>query len=78
LLGVASWVGYYQSTGGDHPGLPKIRPGILTPLDNMHTTAGAEETIEKINLNYAKDYRIMNDLGIVIGGFRKLGRRTDK
>jgi lipopolysaccharide/colanic/teichoic acid biosynthesis glycosyltransferase len=78
LTGVNSWVGYLGSTGGNHPGLPQIRPGILTPLDKFKLTSGKTDTIEKINLNYARDYRVMNDLTIIINGFRNLGRRPDE
>jgi len=55
LLGMNSWVGYYKSTGGHHPGLPFIRTGILTPMDGTPNLMGEEGLIEKINLNYAKD-----------------------
>jgi hypothetical protein len=29
---------------------------------------------EKMNLNYAKDYRIINDLNMIVKKFRELGR----
>jgi hypothetical protein len=31
---------------------------------------------EKMNLNYAKDYRIINDLGIIRRGLKKLGQKS--
>jgi hypothetical protein len=74
IRGAASWVGYYQSTGGNHPGLPIIRPGVLTPHDlqmNRLPDAGSDE---QLNLMYAKDYRISNDLKIIISGYKQLGR----
>jgi hypothetical protein len=74
LFGINSWVGYYQSTGGHHPGLPKIKPGILSPLDiNKHENSGIE-IINQMNLSYAKDYRIRNDIKIIISNYRLLGR----
>jgi O-antigen biosynthesis protein len=78
LFGIHSWVGYFRSTGGNHPGLPRIRPGILTPLDGSPVLAADEGLAEKLNLNYAKDYRIMNDLNIIIKAVRKLGRRPNQ
>jgi len=75
LLGINSWVGYFRSTGGHHPGLPRIRSGILTPLDGMSLKAVAEGLTEKVNLDYAKDYRIMNDLNIILKSVRRLGRK---
>lgn len=73
LTGIYSWVGYFRSTGGNHPGLPVIRPGVLTPMDGNRymTEAGMAE---KMNLNYAKDYRIINDLNIIMKNLRELGR----
>jgi len=73
LAGFRSWVGYYQSRGGEHPGLPVIRPGILTAAEGMVHEPGEGGMAEKINLNYAKDYRVMNDLQIILKAFRMLG-----
>lgn len=75
FLGFTSWVGYHQSTGGHHPGLPRIRPGVLTPLD-LHIGSGFDEgSDDQVNLLYAKDYQVLQDIRIVIKGFRQLGRR---
>jgi O-antigen biosynthesis protein len=74
LAGLRSWVGYYQSRGGEHPGLPVIRPGILTTAEGMLHEPGDSGMAEKINLNYAKDYRVMNDLQIILRSFRFLGK----
>ena len=74
LTGIHSWVGYFRSTGGNHPGLPVIRPGVLTPLDGISYMMTEDGMSEKINLNYAKDYRIIYDLNIILRNIRKLGR----
>jgi GT2 family glycosyltransferase len=74
LTGIHSWVGYFRSTGGDHPGLPVIRTGVLTPMDGNRYMLTEDEMAEKMNLNYAKDYRIINDLNIIIKNLRELGR----
>jgi hypothetical protein len=74
LTGIHSWVGYFRSTGGNHPGLPVIRPGVLTPMDGNRFMMAEDEMAEKMNLNYAKDYRIINDLNIIVKNSRKLGR----
>lgn len=75
LLGYLSWVGYYQAAGELHPGLPKIKPGILTPYD-LYKDAGLDsKTVGQLNQAYAKDYRIIHDLNIIISGFRHLGRK---
>lgn len=74
LAGIHSWVGYFRSTGGGHPGLPVIRPGVLTPMDGNRYMLTEDEMAEKMNLNYAKDYQIINDLNIIIKNLRELGR----
>jgi hypothetical protein len=73
LFGISLWVGYYRSTGGEHPGLPKIRTGVLTPLDKIKTGLPGNDFIEQANLSYAKDYRILFDLKIIINSFNQLG-----
>jgi hypothetical protein len=65
-------VGNHQSTGGDHPGLPRIKPGILTPVDLYHNMEGLDE--DEVNLSYAKDYRVFQDFRIIFKAFRQLGR----
>jgi hypothetical protein len=75
LFGINSWVGYFESTGGNHPGLPTIRPGILTTLDHAPVRAGDKILTEKRNLDYAKDYGIINDINIILKSFRNLGRK---
>jgi hypothetical protein len=75
LFGMISWVGYFHSTGGHHPGLPKIKPGVLTPIDGHKHADLNENYIEQVNLSYAKDYHIANDLKIIMNDHRLLGRR---
>jgi hypothetical protein len=73
LVGLNSWVGYYKARGGEHPGLPVIRPGILTQADMVFPDGSLQA--EQLNLLYAKDYRIKNDLKILINCIPLLGRR---
>jgi len=75
FFGIASWVGYFQSAGGHHPDLPRIRPGILTPFDFHVRTDQNIASDDQANLLYAKDYRIMHDLKIILNGFSQIGRR---
>lgn len=73
LLGNQSWVGYHNFPGAAAE-LPAIRPGVLTPLDRMHRSS-PEELASKMNRLYALEYRLLNDLEIVVRAFSKLGRR---
>jgi lipopolysaccharide/colanic/teichoic acid biosynthesis glycosyltransferase len=46
-------------------------------LDGSPVLETEEGLAEKFNLNYAKDYRIMNDLNIMVKAVRKLGRKPN-
>jgi hypothetical protein len=76
IAGTTSWVGYYHSTGGEHPGLPLIRRGVLTPADSKKIPVLTEDMAKQINLSYAKDYRISYDFKIIVNNIGLLGRRT--
>lgn len=73
LTGKFSWVGY---AGSHSPSdmLPKIRRGILNPLDAQTSAQLDGQTVNRLNSLYAKDYQIYSDLNIVWKGFRSLGR----
>ncbi len=71
INGSASWVGYFPKMEKGAR-LPKIRPGILDPV-------GADQlepvplTVHRVNLTYAKDYRVGWDLRLIWRGFAGLG-----
>jgi GT2 family glycosyltransferase len=76
LFGKKSWVGYYFPREEDKQKwkLPKIKEAVLNPLDALNKQLLDTPTIQKLNMLYAKDYRLWNDLNIVWKGFRDLGR----
>jgi GT2 family glycosyltransferase len=73
FFGRKSWVGYGEMSAEKQFRLPKIKRGILTPVDSLATKPG-EDTANKLNVVYAKDYRVSNDFRILWKGFRNLGR----
>jgi GT2 family glycosyltransferase len=75
LFGLHSWVGYHPATGESLISLPRLRPGVLTPACKLDRTDAGDQVIEKINMLYAKDYTLWNDLTILWKGFRQLGSR---
>ncbi len=75
LPGIYSFVGYYGTTGGLHTNLPVLKKGILSPLDGLNREITNNKLIEKVNMLYAKDYKIINDLSILFKGFSSLGRK---
>lgn len=74
LLSVKSWVGYTFLSESDLKRLPSIKQGILTPLDAFRNQNVPEEATSRLNLLYARDYKLTNDLNIILKGFRQLGR----
>ncbi len=76
LFSKKSWVGYYFPREEDKQkwNLPKIKEAVLNPLDALNKQLLDTPTIQKLNMLYAKDYRLWNDLNIVWKGFRDLGR----
>ncbi len=75
LAGIHSWVGYHPSHGLHHLSLPPLKPGILSPAYKLERLNPDDETLDKINMLYAKDYNIWNDLSIIWKGFRFLGSK---
>lgn len=69
--GKFTWVGYSKSFGLKNE-LPVLKSSILSPLDRFNDTDLEEETIERINIRYAKDYNPLNDLTILIKGLKRI------
>lgn len=78
ISGVKSWVEYAHT---DEPSrrLPKLKQGILSPLDKLQQTrpegkSAAQKTINHLNFLYAKNYHPFNDVGIFWAAQGNLGR----
>ncbi len=74
MFGFRTWVGYFISNESEIGTLPPINKGILTPIPLSKNKNLNIETIKRMNLLYAKDYKMMTDLSIVFRDFRHLGR----
>ena len=74
LIGKRSWIGFTAHTIDDSSRLPEIRLGVLHPLDAFPNQHVPDETAARLDLLYARDYKLMNDLTIIFKGFRNLGR----
>jgi hypothetical protein len=53
-----------------------FRKGVLNPTDGLKQELLNDSLSERMNIMYAKEYKIVNDLAIIFKGFRSLGRRT--
>lgn len=74
LIGRLTWVGYHPTKHSDEEKLPHIREGVLTPMDAFMHDSIPEDTIQKLNVVYARDYNLSVDLNILFKGFRNTGR----
>lgn len=75
LFAFKSWVGFGPHAEDEARRLPDIKPGVLNPLDAFKNSNISVEAIARLNLLYARDYKLTNDLNIIIRGFRNLGRQ---
>ena len=71
MLGNKTFVSYYEGEGVDTSMLPKIKKGIYTPLENFKKAELNPELAQRINLMYAKDYRVTQDMNIIVKSWRK-------
>lgn len=76
LLGSKTWVGYLKNSVVKNDHLPKIKDGILTPLDLKATKDFSESFIKNANRVYAKNFTIWNDAKILLKGFKHLSRKV--
>jgi hypothetical protein len=72
LAGARTWVGYLDPEGLDMSALPRLKKGILNPASYRRESIISPDRIKEINVVYAKDYRVFNDLLIITRSFRKI------
>ena len=70
LSGKKSWVGYCSGTQSN---LPSIKKGILSPA-SLFPEAIPQKKKDELNIVYAKDYLLMNDLEIVLKAWKNIGQ----
>ncbi len=75
LIGNKTWVGYINNLF-DVRNFPKIKKGILNPVDGLSFDIINESTAKKLNTLYAKQYLVENDIKIILKGFSNLGRNN--
>lgn len=77
LTGKKSWVGYHPSSlTNDNSRLPSIKKGILNPGDALIHEPANRETLSKLDVLYARDYKVSKDLYILLRNIRKTGRSS--
>jgi GT2 family glycosyltransferase len=72
FLGKKTWVAYCPTADDFQTKLPKLKKGVLSPIDSFNLEQLNAETIQQVNNLYARDYKITNDFIIVWKGFKRL------
>lgn len=55
--------------------LPEIKKGIITIVDAFDENKYDNTTVDRLNMLYAKNYKVEDDIKILLKGFRKLGKK---
>ncbi len=74
LVGKKTWVGYCNEDGTEMDKLPLLRNSVLTIIDVFSGERLEKKSLHKLNLLYASNYSIKNDLNVICKSFRWLGR----
>jgi len=77
LWGIKSWVGYAKHTDFDTHKLPEIKKGVLNPAGTSESAQKNSIVADRLNMLYARDYRIATDINIFVKGFRHLGNQKE-
>jgi O-antigen biosynthesis protein len=75
LSGTRTMVGYHTGENIDISSLPRLRKGVLAPppADQENN----KEVLEKLNVIYARDYKVSNDVDILLKNFLSLGKASN-
>ena len=76
FFGLKSWIGYDQTAYHSITKLPSIKQGVLFPKDAFPEKEISTEISARLNLMYAQNYKLKNDLHILAKAFKFLGRKT--
>lgn len=55
--------------------LPELKKGILYPSDGFEKIIDTQEIIQRINIQYARNYKLSQEFRILYYGYKKLGRK---
>jgi O-antigen biosynthesis protein len=71
-IGKKTWVGYSTYGSGSTP-LPALKPAVIDTASHLKKESLTQEQLLKLNILYAKDYRLSNDVRMMLRSFRQWG-----
>jgi len=74
-FGLASWVGYAEADMQPQ-GLPTLRKAALSAALGLPPGPQNQDTLKRMNLIYARDYRVRKDFILLVRHFKHLGDRV--
>ncbi len=75
LIGKRSWVSYNEYSDRLESSLPKIKKGILNTADSLKTKDLSKDVFYRLNITYARNYKVGTDFNIIVKNIRELGRK---
>jgi hypothetical protein len=75
LFGKRSWVSYNNYADKESSSLPKIKKGILNTADSLKNKDLSKDVFYRLNITYARNYKVGTDFNIIIKNIRELGRK---
>lgn len=73
ITGKYSWVGYIKPSNSITT-LPELKPGILSPADMFYYNTIDDETSNRLNMLYARDYSVRTDIEILLKGWKNIDK----
>ncbi len=77
LAGKNTWVGFFPIKDEKAAQLPEMKRCILYPTDGLRKKDIPLELINKLNIRYSKDYKILYDASILLKGISQIGRNVE-
>ncbi len=74
IAGKVSWVGIKVSSTNRMVNHNEIKKGVLNPADGIRNKFVSDTVMERLNIMYAKDYRVIHDIKLVVSNIKLLGR----
>ena len=73
IVGNKTWVAPRYEKNAAKRG--QFKKGVLTPVDGLKSTHHSENMIERLNAIYSREYKVLNDVQIVLKNISRLGNR---